>query len=198
VRFGYTIDGRAMRESGESRKPLTRRRALELLGGALVVGAGVLAALRTSGYAVVAGRRLVSFSGWQFVVVQHAARRIAAPDDTANTSIPSPDDLDVAGFVDTWVSHMDRQVRRDFGRFLAYLEHVAPVAGGFASRFTRLQAADQDRVLRGLEASSSSLLRAGFEGLKSLVFMGYYRSPRTWALIGYDGPLMDRPSGGWR
>lgn len=188
-----------MRESGESRKPLTRRRALELLGGTLVVGAGVvLAALRTSGYAIPPGRRLAGFSGWQFVVVQHAARRIAAPDDPANTSIPSPDDLDVAGFVDTWVSQMDRRVRRDFGRFLAYLEHVAPVAGGFASRFTRLEAAEQDRVLRGVEGSSSSLLRAGFEGLKSLVFMGYYRSPRTWALIGYDGPLMNRPAGGWR
>jgi hypothetical protein len=53
-------------------------------------------------------------------------------------------------------------------------------------------------VLASVEASSSDLLRAGFDGLKSLVFMGYYRDPRTWGILGYDGPLVNRPRGGWR
>lgn len=188
-----------MRESRESRKPLTRRRALGLLGGAALVGAGVvIAAVRTSGYAVPAGRRLVAFAAWQFVVVEHAARRIAAPDDAADRSIPSPDEIDVAGFVDAWISRMDAVVRRDFGRFLAYLEHVAPLGFGFASRFSRLAPRAQDRVLRGIEASGADAIRGGFEGLKSLVLMGYYRSARTWAIAGYDGPLVGRPAGGWR
>jgi hypothetical protein len=52
-------------------------------------------------------------------------------------------------------------------------------------------------VLASLEASSSDLLRAGFDGLKSLVFFGYYRDPRAWRLLGYDGPLVRRPAGGW-
>jgi len=195
---GYTIDGRAMRESGEDGRSLTRRRVLGLLGGFALLGAGVaLAAVRTSGYAVPAGRRLAGFTKWQFVVVEHAARRVTAPDDAADASIPSSDDVDVAGFMDAWISRGSAGVRRDLTRFLAYLEHVAPLAAGFGSRFTRLEPSQQDRVLRGIEASHSELLRAGFEGLKSLIFMGYYRSPRTWRWVGYDGPLVGRPPGGW-
>lgn len=165
----------------------------------MVLSVGVvLATLRTTGYAVPRGRRLAALAGWQFVVIEHAARRIAAPDDTRDADIPSPDELDVAGFVDAWISHMSPSMRRDFGRFLAYLEHVAPFGGGFASRFTRLRPLEQDRVLGHVEGSSNGLLRAGFDGLKSLVFMGYYRNPRTWRLIGYDGPWVARPPGGWR
>ena len=57
---------------------------------------------------------------------------------------------------------------------------------------------DQDAVLASVESSSIDLLRAGFDGLRSLVFMGYYRDARTWSLVGYDGPLVNRPPGGWR
>lgn len=186
-----------MTREGSRRFP--RRRLLKAaVAGALLLGAGAAAAVRTSGYAVPPGRKLTWMSPWQFVVFQHAARRIAAPDRAGDATIPSADDLDVAGFADGWIARMPAAVRRDLGRFLAYLEHLAPVGSGYASRFTRLSPADQDRVLAGVEASSSDPLRAGFEGLKSLVFMGYYRDPRTWALIGYDGPLQNRPEGGWR
>ena len=93
---------------------------------------------------------------------------------------------------------MHPSVRRDLGRFLGYLEHLAPVAVGLGSRFSRLEPEDQDRVLAWIEASSSDLLRAGFEGLKSLVFMGYYRDPRTWSILAYDGPQVGRPPQGWQ
>ncbi|HEY5147040.1 MAG TPA: gluconate 2-dehydrogenase subunit 3 family protein, partial [Polyangiaceae bacterium] len=102
-------------------------------------------------------------STWQFVVVQQAARRIAAPDRDGDASIPTADDVDVAAFVDGWLGRMESRVRRDFGRFLAYVEHVAPLREGLAARFSRLSAADQDRVLAATEASSSDLLRAGFD-----------------------------------
>jgi hypothetical protein len=49
-----------------------------------------------------------------------------------------------------------------------------------------------------VQDSGSDLLRAGCEGLKSLVFLGYYRDPRTWTILGYDGPLVGRPAGGWK
>jgi hypothetical protein len=176
-----------------------RRRLLKAaVAGALLLGAGAAAVVRTRGYAVPAGRTLVWMSPWQYVVFQNAARRIAAPDRSDDASIPSADDLDVAGFADGWIARMPAAVRRDLGRFLAYLEHLAPVGSGYASRFTRLAPADQDRVLAGVEASSNDQLRAGFDGLKSLVFMGYYRDARTWRVIGYDGPRVGRPEGGWR
>jgi hypothetical protein len=167
------------------------------MAGALLLGGAVLAVVRTRGYDVPAGRTLLALSPWRFVVVQHAARRIAATDRPGDPSVPSADDLDVAGFVDSWVLRLPEKVRTDLGRFLAYLEHIAPLAAGHSSRFTRLGPEAQDEVLASLEASSSDLLRAGFEGLKALVFFGYYRDPRAWAIVGYDGPLVARPARGW-
>lgn len=190
-----------MREdSGSRARPtggkLGRRRALQLGAAALVLGGAAVAVVRTRGYPA-PPRTLASLSAWQYAVVAQAARRITAPDRPADPSIPSSDDLDVVGFVDAWMARMPPKVTRDLGRFLGYLEHLAPVACGMTTRFTRLGPEDQDRTLAALEASSVDLLRAGFEGLKSLVFMGYYRDPATWRILGYDGPLVGRPKDGW-
>jgi len=177
---------------------LPRRRVLRLGVLAVLALGGAAGLVRSRGYSVPARQRLLTLSPWQFVVVQHAARRIAAPDHAGDRSIPSADDLDVAGFVDAWLARMRPRVRRDFGRFLAYVEHLAPLRAGYAPRFTRLDAQAQDRVLAATQASSSDLLRAGFDGLKSLVVMGYYRDARTWGIVGYDGPRVGRPPDGWQ
>ncbi len=177
---------------------LGRRRFVKAgIAFALLLGGSAVAVVRTRGYSVPGGRTLLGMTAWQFVVVQHAARRIAAS-DRPDASIPGADDTDVVGFVDGWMARMHPGLKRDLGRFLGYLEHLAPVAVGLGSRFTRLDPADQDHVLASVESSSSDLLRAGFEGLKSLVFMGYYRDPRTWSILGYDGPMVGRPAQGWR
>jgi len=190
--------GRPAGERGERARTLGRRRVLELGAAVLVLGGAAVAVVRTRGYSVPPGRTLVALSAWQLAVVEHAARRIVAPDRPGDPTIPTADAVDVAGFLDAWLSRMAPRVQRDLGRFLAYVEHLAPVACGMTSRFTRLSPEDQDRTLAGIESSSSDLLRAGFEGLKSLVFMGYYRDPRTWGIVGYDGPLVGRPAQGWR
>jgi hypothetical protein len=157
-----------------------------------------VATMRTRGYGLKPGVRLVAMRPWQFVVVEHAARRITAPDREGDASIPNADELGVAAFVDEWLARLPSRVRRDLGRFLAYVEHVAPIRAGFFSRFTSLTPEAQDRVLSAIEDSPHDLLRAGFDGLKSLVFIGYYRDARTWGLLGYDGPLIGRPPEGWR
>ncbi|HEV3189094.1 MAG TPA: hypothetical protein VGY54_01285, partial [Polyangiaceae bacterium] len=119
------------------RHEVSRRKLLRAsLVGALVLGGIAAAILRARGYKTPEGRKLLSLSGWQFVVVQHAARRIAAADRQADSSIPSADEVDVVGFVDAWVARVDTRFRRDLGRFLAYLEHAAPLACGFGSRFS--------------------------------------------------------------
>jgi hypothetical protein len=182
------------------RPRLTRRQLLRsgAIASLALLGAGaVLSFLRTRGYGLEPGRRLVAMSGWQFVVVEHVARRVVAPDRPDDPSIPTADALDVAGFVDSWMARLPPPVRRDLGRFLAVIEHAAPLGVGFGSRFTRLGPADQDRVLASLEASSVDLLRAGFDGLKALVLMGFYRDVRAWSIVGYDGPLVGRPDAGW-
>lgn len=177
---------------------VSRRRLLKaavVLGGLGAAGS-IVGALRTRGYAVPDAVRanLVALEPWQYVVVQHLARRVCAPDAPG---VVGPDDTDVAGFVDGYLAKAPRRMRRDLGRFLAYVEQLAPASVLRAARFTHLAPDDQDRVLAALESSSSDLLRGGFDGLKSLLFMGYYRDPRTWKIIGYDGPLVGRPEGGW-
>ncbi len=175
-----------------------RRRFLKYVGGALLLASAGVGVLRTRGYSVSPEREatLKSLSPWQLIVVQHAARRIAAADDVTPAA-PSPDDLDVAGFVDAYIARLPATVRRDLLRLLAYVEHLAPIARGYSSRFSRLGPDDQDGVLANLEASDQSLLRGGFAGLKALVFMGYYRNPSTWKILGYDGPWVNRPEKGW-
>src|SRR5262249_38212367 len=152
-------------------------------GGALAAG-GVAAFVRTRGYDLPPDRdgKLLALSPWQFIVLEHVARRIAAPDVTGDTSIPSPDDVDAAGFIDAYAVDMHPTLRRDLGRLLGYLEHIAPIGSGYVSRFTRLLPKEQDEVLSALESSSVDALRGGFEALKSLVFLGYYRDPGTWKI----------------
>ena len=126
----------------------------------------------------------------------HAARRIAATDRPDDRTVPTPDEVDVVGFVDTYVARMAAPMRRDLSRALLFLEQVAPLSVGLMGRFTDLPAEAQDRVLHALEHAPVALLRGAFAGIKSLVFMGYYRDPRTWRLLGYGGPWLARKDGG--
>ena len=183
---------------GPPARKTSRRRFLALVGGGLALAAGGVAAVRTRGYAVpdAVAAKLEALAPWQYVVIQSVARRIAAP-DREDPALPTTDDTDVAGFVDGYVARLPAPLRRDLLRAIAFVEHLAPLGVGRASRFTRLPPADQDRVLASLESNGEDLLRGAFDGLKSLVFMGYYRDPRTWRILSYDGPRVNRPEEGW-
>jgi hypothetical protein len=134
---------------------------------------------------------LLALSVSEFVVVRALARRICAADaDDA----PSVDAVGVARWVDGYIAQMDVDMARDLRRFLSYIEQVAPLAAGHSSRFSFLSPSAQDEVLRGLEESRNDLFRGGFQGVKALVFMGYYRDPRTWSVLDYDGPTVGRPT----
>jgi hypothetical protein len=188
--------------AGQSRKrgavSLSRRQLVEgAVAAALLLGGLLAATARLHDGKTELDHGAQVLIGWRWSVFEHAARRIAAPDMTSGGSVPTADELDVTRFVDGWLSRMSGRVVRDFTRFLAYLEHFAPLGCGLLGRFTHLTAAEQDRVLSSLEASRSDLLRAGFEGVKALAFMGFYRDPRTWSVLGYDGPFVGRPVEGW-
>jgi len=177
---------------------LPRRKVLRAALGLGLLGAtgGIVALVRSRGYEVSpeVRARIVSLEPWQYVVVQHLARRVCAADAP---DVVTPDETDVAGFVDRYLAGMPARVRRDLGRFLGVVEQVAPAFVGSASRFTRLGPGDQDRVLAALEAHTNELLRGGFEGVKALLFMGYYRDGRTWSILGYEGPrVAARPEAG--
>lgn len=169
---------------------LARRRFLVL--GLLGAAGSVLALVRTTGYPLdgaIAGR-LRALSAWQYLTVQALAERIAAPDWPTDVSIPSVEDAKVVEFIDDYLASMDAPLRRDVLRFVGFVEQLAPLGSGFARRFTRLSSAEKDEVLGALAESSVGDLRAGFDAVKSLVMMGYYRDPRTWRVIGYEGPFV--------
>ena len=170
---------------------VTRRQVLAGIGGSLLVASAGIAIVRTRGYDVPkeVADRLKTFSPWQYVVLSAVARRIAARDEE---DAPTADDVGVVDFLDGYIAQMPDALRRDFLRLLAFVEHVAPLGSKMASRFTKLSAADQDRVLAWMESNSEGMLRGGFDALKSCVFMGYYRDPRTWKVIGYAGPFVTK------
>lgn len=155
------------------RPRLTRRRIL--LGAVLAAVSGTIAVVRSGGYE----------EPWASAVVRHLARRICAAD---RPSVVTPDEVGVTAFVESYIEAMPARIRRDFRRFLRFVEHVAPLGAGFASRFTKLAPEDQDAVLSSLESHSNELIRGGFDAVKAALFMGYYRDPRTWSILGYEGP----------
>ena len=118
-------------------------------------------------------------SVWQYVVVEAVGARILAPEQAS-----------VGTFVDRYCVGLYPEDRRDLQRFLGYVEHVAPLVFGYLSRFSSLSAAGQDKVLSGLEQSTIDDLRAGFQAVKALVMMDFYRREENWASIGYDGPII--------
>ena len=187
---GAASQGHDASAPGEARRRFGRRRLVAAASGGVLAVAGAVAWWGAGGYAVplAVERRLVALAPWEYAVVEQAARRLCAADGPA----PSPDEVGTAAFVDRYVAQMHPTLRRDLRRLFAYLEHLAPLRAGLPRRFTSLDAAAQDRVLARMEAADEGLLRGGFAGLKSLVFMGYYGDPRTWAILGYDGPALER------
>ena len=155
------------------------------------MASGAVLLVRTRSYPT-APAALQILAAWQYVVVRDVARRIVQPD--VPLGVPTSDEVGVADYVDAYLVDMRPALRRDFLRLLMVVEHLAPALAGHASRFTSLSPAEQDDVLARLEASSVDQLRAGFQALKSVVMLGYYRDPRTFAVLGYRGPLVDAPS----
>jgi hypothetical protein len=74
-------------------------------------------------------------------------------------------------------------MRRQLGMFVRLLEWL-PLAR-YGRRFTRLDTERRTRLLERVQDSSLLLLRRGFWGLRTLVFLGYYARPGAGAEIGY-------------
>jgi hypothetical protein len=158
-----------------------RRRFFGWIAAGAVVAGGGLALIRASGYAVGGdvARQLKLLKPWQYVVVTAFGRRVLWP-ETA----------DVGLFIDGYMVGLADKDRDDLLHFITYLEQIAPLADGHVSRFSSLGPETQDSVLASLERSPVHLLRAGFEALKAMTDMAYYRLPKSWPRIGYGGPIV--------
>ncbi len=186
-----------MADAPNERPRLTRRRFFRVgVAGSIALGAGGLFAWQTSGYDVpdAIARRLVSLSPKEYRVVAAVAERVVRADDGA---FPSAREVDAALHVDALIVELHPADARDLSHLLHLIEHGIPPLHGKPSRFTHLDGDQQDEVLDAMRTGSSTLLRAAFEGLKSLIVLAYFSDERTWAPLGYDGPLVGRPPGGF-
>jgi hypothetical protein len=149
--------------------------------GAAIMAGGLLARARGSGAVLpdAVARELKVLAPWEYRVVEAVGARIVAPERA-----------EVARTVDDTLAELPPADQRDVRRLLAIVEHGAPLGTGRWRRFTALDAAAQDAVLRSLERSPSASLRGGFGVLKTLAYLALYRDPRSWPALGYAGPVI--------
>lgn len=139
----------------------------------------------------IAPGQLGCLSPTQATTLQAAALRIlaGAEPDPARDGAASQ-----LVFIDGYLQKLAAPLRDDVRALLALLEY-GPIAR-FGRRFTRLAAAQQDQLLRSWESSRIDLLRQGLFALKSLCCFAHYQDERSFAAIGYSGPLMLRRAAG--
>lgn len=173
---------------------ISRRRFLKLgLGGAALASGATVLGLGFFGYSIEprVAEKLRFLSVKEYCVLRAAARRIVGDD------APAPlEEIEPALFVDGFLRHFDPATRRELRGLLQLLEHSASLFGSDATgrmgRFSHLSTNQQDQILTEWQSSSLTIRRQGFQGLRCLVFMGYYRDARTFGLLGYDGPTVGR------
>ncbi len=173
--------------------PMTRRRLLRLslLSGVALTAAGGLlggewlAAPRR--YAVPPGVRgkLRALSAKEYRLLAAVAARILDGVEPALRDGGGG----VALWADGYVAGLPAEMQGDVRALLQLFEH-APAFSGHFSRFTALPAEAQDAVLRDWAESGLALRRQGFQALKSLCCLAYYQDPRSFAAIGYSGPML--------
>lgn len=103
--------------------------------------------------------------------------------------VPAAATLDAAGWdelesiVERALATRPAKMRRQLALFVRLLT-VAPLLR-HGRRFPALAPAVQARFLGAVERAPLLLLRRGFWGLRTLVYMGYYGRPAAAALVGY-------------
>lgn len=107
----------------------------------------------------------------------------------ATTIVPEAASLDEDGWADveriieSALAARPPALRRQLVALILFLE-LRPVLR-YGRRFAALDPDRRSRVLRRVQDSRLLLLRRGFWGLRTLVFMGYYTRPAAAAEIGY-------------
>ena len=107
----------------------------------------------------------------------------------AVTVVPDASALDESGWndldalVEKTLARRPPAMRRQLVLFVRAIEHLPRLRWG--RPFTALSPEERTRVLAALEHAPLLLLRRGFWGLRTLVFLGYYARPEAAAAIGY-------------
>jgi len=108
----------------------------------------------------------------------------------ATAVVPESSSLDDRGWdefqtvIDDALAARDEHVRRQLVTFLRLLQ-VLPIVR-YGRPLTSLGARHRHAFLESIERSPLLILRRGFWGVRTLVFMGYYTRPDVAAAIGYQ------------
>jgi hypothetical protein len=185
-RYARPMSARSSAPVSKSRRRLLRT---GLLGGALLGLAGVIGRSVT-GYelpaGVVAPRTL---SNKELIVLAAIVSRIVAPD---GADAPPADGFALASWLDGYLGGMDTALLADLRALLHFVEHGGPLFRGRATRFSRMSGVEQDATLDAFADSPLALRRQGLQALRALGFLAYYRDDRTFAMLGYPGPMVQR------
>lgn len=169
----------------------SRRRLLKVgLFGSALLGVAAIVGRNLSGYVLPRGIALRALSTKELIVLAAVCERICAPD---GPDAPRPDGLAMAAWLDGYIATMDPPVRRDLSALFALVEHGSSLFRLGATRFSHLSIAEQDATLQDWSTSALSVRRQGFQGLRALAFLAYWRQDATWPLLGYPGPMV-RPT----
>ncbi|HEX6589207.1 MAG TPA: gluconate 2-dehydrogenase subunit 3 family protein [Longimicrobiales bacterium] len=116
----------------------------------------------------------------------------------ASIVAPATAALDEAGWqrVEDIVEHAlaerPARMRRQLVVFIRLIDGLA--LARHRRRFRSLDHARATRLLESLQDSPVLLLRRGFWGLRTLVYMGWYAQPETARRIGYQGHVRGWPA----
>lgn len=173
--------------------PVSRRRFLRwtLLGAASVtaVGAGVVAVLRRSpvdDMPVPGTLRHLSASEYHLF-----ARSLPVLLPVQGTALPAVSEIPVLETIDSMIGMLAPGVRKELAAGLTLFDHGALVSGWHGKRFVDL---DDEAVHDYFERWSrgNTIQKALATVVKKFVYVAYWRDPRTWPAIEFDGPVSDR------
>lgn len=173
--------------------PVSRRRFLRwtLLGAASVtaVGAGVVAVLRRSpadDMPVPDTLRHLSASEYHLF-----ARALSVLLPVQGTALPAVSEIPVLETIDSMIGMLAPGVRKELAAGLTLFDHGALVSGWHGKRFVDLDdAAVHDYFERW--SRGNTIQKALATVVKKFVYVAYWRDPRTWPAIEFDGPVSDR------
>lgn len=157
----------------------SRRRAFIALGaGAAAV---ILGARFFGGYPALPSFQGAVLSAREAHIIVAAAEALLPPEATAEQRAEIP------ARVDRYLMGMPERTLREVHAMLLLIEHGSTPLGGRLRRLTRLEPAEREAYLSGLEARGGLLAQA-YRGIRDLILLGYWQQPSTWPAIGYGGP----------
>ena len=170
-------------ELAQSIAPFSRR---SFLKGSVLLGVGTTMAL-TLGCATETQQQHVFLSNDDAEVLAKLIK-IMFPEDAALHSV---NDIPMMQNIDSLMGFVDEDLRNDLSAGTKLFNYGAIVMGLHLTTFTNLDVRDAERYVNDWQ-SGGEIQRGLLSGLKKLIYTAYWRDPKTWAAVDFDGPVSDK------